>query len=110
MSVLYILPAAVFGHVWMAIFFYSKQVGLDVPMVYYIALLALAVSSTSALNVPSQSAMRPALRLPTKPADATPRKNDFPPTGMLDHHTESVMYAHHKPCRRGARRARARVR
>lgn len=37
-----------------------------------IALLALAVSSTSALNVPSQSAMRPALRLPTKPADATP--------------------------------------
>ena len=27
MSVLYILPAAVFGHVWMAIFFYSKQAG-----------------------------------------------------------------------------------
>ena len=42
MSVLYILPAAVFGHVWMAIFFYSKQVGLEVPMVYYLALFVLA--------------------------------------------------------------------
>lgn len=42
MSVLYILPCAAFGHVWMAIFFYSKQVGLDVPVVYYMALLALA--------------------------------------------------------------------
>ena len=42
MSVLYILPAAVFGHVWMAIFFYSKQVGLAVPLVYYIALFTLA--------------------------------------------------------------------
>lgn len=28
MSVLYLLPAAVFGHVWMALFFYSKQAGL----------------------------------------------------------------------------------
>jgi len=42
MSVLYILPAAAFGHVWMAIFFYSKQVGLDVPFVYYVTLFVLA--------------------------------------------------------------------
>merc|ERR1712060_826533 len=30
MSVLYILPAAVFGHVWMVLFFYSKQAQLEV--------------------------------------------------------------------------------
>ena len=43
MSVLYLLPAAVFGHVWMALFFYSKQVGLDVPLLYYAVLLAFAL-------------------------------------------------------------------
>jgi len=42
MSVLYILPVAVFGHVWIAMFFYSKQVGLDVPLIYFISLFMLA--------------------------------------------------------------------
>eukprot|EP00908_Phaeocystis_cordata_P010900 Transcript_2175.p2 GENE.Transcript_2175~~Transcript_2175.p2 ORF type:complete len:405 (-),score=204.73 Transcript_2175:122-1336(-) len=43
MSVLYILPLAVFAHVFSAIFFYSKRVGIDVPTVYYAVLAVLAL-------------------------------------------------------------------
>ncbi len=42
-SVLYILPTAVFGHIWFAIFFYSKQAGTPVPFVYYATLAFLAI-------------------------------------------------------------------
>lgn len=39
---LYLLPAAVFGHIWMVLFFYSKQTGVRVPFLYYLGLLVLA--------------------------------------------------------------------
>ena len=39
-SALYILPAAVFGHVFYAAFFYSKQSGVDVPSIYFLAFFA----------------------------------------------------------------------
>jgi len=42
-SVLYILPAAVCGHVSSVVFFYSKQAQLEVPSIYYIALAAFAL-------------------------------------------------------------------
>lgn len=46
-GVLYILPLGVFGHVLLAMFFYSKQAGTPVPFVYYciVLLLALVVMS-----------------------------------------------------------------
>ena len=43
MSVLYILPVAIFGHIFLAIFFYSKQAGMHVPLLYYLLLAALAI-------------------------------------------------------------------
>ena len=41
MSVLYILPLAVFGHIFFAIFFYSKQADQPVPVVYYALLIII---------------------------------------------------------------------
>ena len=41
MSVLYILPLAAFGHIFFAIFFYSKQADQPVPFVYYALLVVV---------------------------------------------------------------------
>ena len=46
MSVLYVLPLAVFGHLLAAIFFYSKQAHQEVSSVYYLCLSLLAVFVT----------------------------------------------------------------
>ena len=43
MSVLYILPLAVFAHIFSAIFFYSKRAGVEVPTAYYAVLAVLAL-------------------------------------------------------------------
>lgn len=44
LSVLYILPIAIFLHIFMAIFFYSNQVrGVTVPLLYYVFFALLAV-------------------------------------------------------------------
>ena len=60
MSVLYILPLAVFAHIWAALFFYSKQAGVDVPLPYFGVLGALAVYMMWRLvgNI-SKQALRP---------------------------------------------------
>jgi len=57
MSVLYILPLAVFGHLLAAIFFYSKQARQDVPLVYYglLTFLALLVMVRITGSVAAQS-------------------------------------------------------
>lgn len=43
LSVLYMLPLAVVAHVWMAVFFYSKQAGVSVPIMYYLMLATLGI-------------------------------------------------------------------
>ena len=61
-SVLYILPLAVCGHIIMAIFFYSRQARLDVPLIYYVGLLLLAafvmMRITGGLRTTSQRSTR----------------------------------------------------
>ena len=62
MSVLYILPLAVFGHLLSATFFYSRQAHVDVPLVYYmtLAVLAYAVMAriTGGLSMQPRSAAK----------------------------------------------------
>ena len=43
MSVLYILPLAAFGHIFFALFFYSKQANQPVPVAYYALLIIVMV-------------------------------------------------------------------
>eukprot|EP00325_Prymnesiales_sp_UTEX-LB-985_P034811 CAMPEP_0174744720 /NCGR_PEP_ID=MMETSP1094-20130205/85089_1 /TAXON_ID=156173 /ORGANISM="Chrysochromulina brevifilum, Strain UTEX LB 985" /LENGTH=149 /DNA_ID=CAMNT_0015949151 /DNA_START=1 /DNA_END=451 /DNA_ORIENTATION=+ len=50
MSVLYMLPIAVFGHILFAMFFYSKQANQPVPVAYYAALTFLAAFVVVRIN------------------------------------------------------------
>lgn len=73
MSVLYILPIAVFGHILFAIFFYSKQAQQDVPLIYYAALTFLALL----IMVRAPSRIPPP---PTRRTHTPPHPNRTPPS------------------------------
>ena len=71
MSVLYILPLAVFGHLLSAIFFYSKQTRQDVPLVYYLVLTFLALLVMVRINGElSMQSQRPVLQATSEDLEA----------------------------------------
>jgi hypothetical protein len=77
MSVLYILPLAVFAHVFSAIFFYSKRVGIDVPTVYYAVLAVLALFIMVRISAELRAQARS--RLPAEQHTTARARADPPP-------------------------------
>ena len=60
MSVLYILPLAAFGHIFFALFFYSKQADQPVPVVYYaLLIIIMAIVMTRVTSELSAQSQRP---------------------------------------------------
>ena len=82
-SVLYILPLAAFGHVIFAIFFYSKQAGQPVPLVYYAVLCLLMgfVMSRISADLRTQS-QRPIKELERREGDDDEEEGGERPPGL----------------------------
>lgn len=95
MSVLYILPFAVFGHMIVAIFFYSKQAHRDVPLAYYLGLCFLAIlvmiRISGALSTQSQQGSRDA-GCKEDPAGRTPSGVPFESNELRAHLHTLEMY------------------
>jgi len=89
LSVLYVLPLAVVAHMWMAIFFYSKQARLDVPLLYFALLGVLSAFFMARLSAEISRRQAPQVAPPYPLGDGADSRDDADATAWTEASSEN---------------------
>jgi len=89
LSVLYVLPLAVVAHMWMAIFFYSKQARLDVPLLYFALLGVLSAFFMARLSAEISRRQAPQVAPPYPLGEGADSRDDADATAWTEASSEN---------------------